>query len=52
MTLRAQPCPGRVPFIVGGLNCLSSGPQETVEPSIWAPRRLDETTGYEQPQKK
>ena len=51
ITLRAQPCPGRVPFIVGGLNCLRSGPQETVEPSISAPRRLKETTTLEQPQK-
>ena len=47
ITLRAQPCPGRVPFIVGVLNCLRSGPQETVEPSISAPRRLDETACYE-----
>ena len=44
----AQPCPGRVPFIVGGGRSLRSGPQE---PTVCAPRSLDETTGYEQPQK-
>ena len=51
MTLRAQPCPGRVPFIVGGVRSSRSGPQETVEPTVCAPRRLDETTDYERPQK-
>ena len=32
----AQPCPGRATFIVGGLNCLRSGPQETVVTSLSA----------------
>ena len=38
-------------FIVGGVRSLRSGPPETVEPTVCAPRRLKETTGCEQPQK-